>query len=192
MIKLISVLALVACLLTSCSDNYQPKPRGYFRIDTPEKMYKTYQADCPLSFEIPKYSRVEIIPGHQTDTCWLNIAYPRFDAKLHCTYLGVNNNLETYLNESYAFAFKHESKANAIKRTPFNYPPHRVSGLVYDLEGSVATSLQFYATDSANHFFRGSLYFNVHPNPDSLAPVLAFLREDVEHLIATINWIDGE
>jgi gliding motility-associated lipoprotein GldD len=188
--KRISFLLLFSLLITGCADNYQPKPRGYYRIDTPEKSYKSYTADCPVSFEIPKYSRVEIIAGHQTDTCWLNISYPRFKAKLHCTYLAIDNNLDTYLNESYAFAFKHESKANAIKRTPFHYPESRTSGLMYDLEGSVATAIQFYATDSTEHFFRGSLYFNVHPNPDSLAPVLAFLREDIEQLIRTLTWVD--
>ena len=34
---------VLACIIVSCddSDNYLPKPRGYFRIDLPEKSYVT-------------------------------------------------------------------------------------------------------------------------------------------------------
>ena len=35
-----------------------------------------------------------------------------------------------------------------------------VYGILYDYEGVTATALQFYLTDSLNHFFRGALYFD--------------------------------
>jgi hypothetical protein len=52
----------------------------------------------------------------------------------------------------------------------------------------VASSVQFYATDSLRHFLRGSLYFFTTPNVDSLAPSIAFLTRDIEYLMQTIEW----
>ncbi|RLE01402.1 MAG: gliding motility lipoprotein GldD, partial [Bacteroidetes bacterium] len=31
-------------------------------------------------------------------------------------------------------------------------------------------------------------YFDVEPNNDSLAPVINFLKKDIEHLLATFHW----
>ena len=67
-------------------------------------------------------------------------------------------------------------------------PEREVYGILYDVEGEVASQLQFFLTDSTDYFFRGALYFNCRPNPDSLAPVLNFIHSDVEKLIETITW----
>jgi hypothetical protein len=45
-------------------------------------------------------------------------------------------------------------------------------------------------TDSTKHYLRGSLYFDAEPNPDSLAPVVEFFRNDIIHLIETLKWKD--
>ncbi|MCB0759928.1 MAG: gliding motility lipoprotein GldD [Flavobacteriales bacterium] len=184
----IFTFGLVLMLISCGEDQFQPKPRGYFRIDMPEKTYSLFSSDCPFELELPNYARVEMRPSDQTDTCWFNVAFPRFNARFHCTYLPVDTNFHVLLNEAYAFAFKHELKASAIRREPFAIPQDHVYGLIYDLEGEVATSLQFYATDSTEHFLRGSLYFNSRPNVDSLAPVLAFIRQDLQHMIQTLHW----
>ena len=68
-------------------------------------------------------------------------------------------------------------------------PERDVYGLMYFLEGEgVASPLQFYVTDSTRHFLRGSLYFNIYPNNDSLQPVIDFITDDVRHLITTLEW----
>lgn len=175
-------------LISSCEQDYVPKPRGYFRIDFPEKSYVDYEGKCPFSFELPAYTKVELIRSESYDSCWFNVSFPRHNAKVHFTYLPVHNNLELYLEDAYVFAFKHEVKANAISRTQYHNPDSRVSGLLYDIKGNVASNLQFYATDSTNHFLRGSLYFEVKPNQDSLAPVIDFIKADVVHLLETLEW----
>lgn len=185
--KVISLLALII-LISSCEQDFVPKPRGYFRIDFPEKSYVDYQGKCPFSFELPAYAKVELIRSESYDSCWFNVLFPRHNAKVHFTYLPVHNNLEFYLEDAYAFAFKHEVKANAISRTQYHNPDSRVSGLLYDIKGNVASNLQFYATDSTDHFLRGALYFEVKPNQDSLAPVIDFIKEDVVHLLETLEW----
>ena len=80
-------------------------------------------------------------------------------------------------------------KANAITQREFADPSHRIFGLVYDIRGAnAASSYQFYVTDSIANFVRGALYFNMVPNNDSLAPVIDFLKKDIEHLINTFRW----
>ena len=84
---------------------------------------------------------------------------------------------------------KHMSRAMGIRDSVIINPEKEVYGLIYFLEGEdVASPLQFYLTDSTDHFMRGSLYFNVRTNNDSLAPVIDFIIDDVRHLIETIEW----
>ena len=63
-------------------------------------------------------------------------------------------------------------------------------GVMYDISGDAASSVQFYLTDSVRHFIRGALYFTLQPNSDSLSPVIEFFREDILHLIETLEWQD--
>jgi gliding motility-associated lipoprotein GldD len=64
----------------------------------------------------------------------------------------------------------------------------KVYGLVFDIAGNTASSLQFYLTDSTKHFMRGALYFNTKPNIDSLQIVVDFIKKDVLHLINSTKW----
>jgi gliding motility-associated lipoprotein GldD len=63
-----------------------------------------------------------------------------------------------------------------------------VYGILYDIKGDAASNTQFFLTDSTHNFIRGALYFEVHPNKDSLAPVLEFINKDLVHLIETFEW----
>ena len=63
---------------------------------------------------------------------------------------------------------------------------------VYDIAGNTASSMQFYVTDSTHHFLRGSLYFNVAPNIDSMKIVVDFLKTDVLHMIQTFKWKNAQ
>lgn len=182
---------LVLLLSAGCKNDYTPKPRGYYRISLPEKSYIHYQTPCDLSFDVPNYSKLEMIRAAQNgDSCWFNLAFPRWNAKLHCTYTKVHNNFDNLIRDSYGFAAKHEMKASALKRTQINYPDKKVYGILYDIEGDAASQIQFFMSDSTSHFFRGSLYFYNPPNPDSIAPVLQFLREDILQITQTLEWKD--
>ena len=60
--------------------------------------------------------------------------------------------------------------------------------MLYAIEGNAASAAQFFVTDSVRHFVRGSLYFNNVPNADSVAPVNAFIINDIRHLMETLEW----
>jgi gliding motility-associated lipoprotein GldD len=173
--------------LISCQDDYTPKPRGFFRIDLPEKSYQEYKGDCPFTFEHPVYSAIEKDDGRNAQPCWLDIKFPRFNATLHLSYRPVNKDLNRLVEDSRSLVYKHTVKAEAINEAPVELP-QGVAGILYGIEGNTASSLQFHLTDSTRHFLRGSLYFYNVPQADSVAPVQAFLEQDIRHMIQTFRW----
>lgn len=188
--KFLVLSSLLIALFSSCdSKQYQPKPRGYFRIDFPEKEYVRLDSMNYYSFEYPTYSTITPDYLSPQEKEWINIEYPAHKGTVHISYKAVNDNLDAYLEDSYYMMTKHLSRAMGIRDSVVANPDRNVYGLVYFLEGEgVASPMQFYLTDSVNHFMRGSLYFNVRTNNDSLAPVIDFILDDVRHMIETIEW----
>ncbi len=94
------------------------------------------------------------------------------------------------MEQTYTMNVKnHITKADAINEQVISNRENKVYGILYDLKGNTASAVQFYVTDSIKHYLRGSLYFATEPNPDSLAPVIDFFREDIIHLIETLKWV---
>jgi gliding motility-associated lipoprotein GldD len=184
---LIAVI-IITLICSGCRERLQPRPRGYFRIDLPEKEYLLYDTTCPFVFEYPKYGVLAESDEPKAEPCWFNIDFKKYRAKIHISYKTVSGNLPSLLEDTYALAYNHTIKADAIRETPFVNEEENVYGLLYDIRGNTATAVQFYLTDSAKHFIRGSLYFFASPNEDSLSPVISFFRDDIIHLIETTRW----
>lgn len=181
--------ALIA--LMACGNDYFPKPRAYFRIDLPQKNYLHLDSIYPFTFEYPSYSTITQDKNSPHEKNWINIEFSEFKGSLHLSYKKVDGNLVKYMEDSRTMAFKHIPKASAIDNRLIINEKSRVFGLIYEISGSGAASpYQFFVTDSLNHFLRGALYFNMVPNNDSLAPVIDFLKKDIEHLIQTFEWKD--
>jgi gliding motility-associated lipoprotein GldD len=187
-ICLIVLFALIAGTTSSCRKHYTPKPRGYSRIDVPAHAYVQYKSSCPFTFEYPVYAVIRRDSSKNAEPCWMNIEYPSFKAKIYLSYKTVNNNLVSLLEDSRTFVYNHVAMADAIDEKIISYPDHKVFGILYDLKGNAASSFQFFATDSLHHFIRASLYFNNRPNYDSLTPIIAFIRQDMVHLVQTLEW----
>jgi len=93
------------------------------------------------------------------------------------------------MEDSRKLAYQHSVKAEAINEKLVKRDTAKVFGLLYDIEGlNTASSVQFFLTDSTNHFLRGALYFNLVPRNDSLSPVIKFIKKDITHLIETFKW----
>ena len=188
-IKGFIVIILMLGMLYSCESPYSPKPRGYFRIDFPEKAYTHSDTLFPYSFEYPVYSVISESEHARDEKFWIDIDFEQFNATVHISYKKIDDNLFTYLEDAYTLATKHIPKADAIYDSVIIDRSRNIFGLIYQIEGSeVASPYQFLLTDSTSHFVRGALYFNVIPNNDSLQPVIDFLKEDIDHLINTFNW----
>ena len=182
-------LALLIIFAGCDRKHQQPKPRGYFRIDLPDKQYVKLDSMRYYSFDYPVYSLITPDYHSMEEKDWVNVEFPAYKGTLHISYKPVNDNLNKYLEDSYLMVTKHISKAAGIRDSLIIDTARNVYGLVYFLEGEgVATPLQFYVTDSTEHFLRGSLYFNMKPNNDSLAPVIEFVTNDVKYLINSLEW----
>ncbi len=187
--KLLAVFLILA--MVACESDYYPKPRGYIRIDLPEKSYQTFDTAYPYSFDYPVYANVKPNALNNADPFWLDINFPQFEGKLHISYKTIDNNLAEYIEDSRTLVMKHIPKSSGIVNTMYENPERKVYGLTYSISGvNAASSYQFYLTDSTHHFVRGALYFNVVPNNDSLAPVIEFLKEDINYLIESFEWKD--
>ncbi|MCX6283712.1 MAG: gliding motility lipoprotein GldD [Bacteroidetes bacterium] len=187
--KHFAIIFLLASALCGCNSDFTPKPRGYFRIDLPQKAYQKFDTTFPFTFEYPVYAKIVKDSSRMGELYWFNIVYTPFNAQLHFSYKVITNNLKQYLDDSRTLVNKHIPKANAIQQREYLDPANKVYGLVFDIKGSdAASTYQFYLTDSVAKFVRGALYFNLVPNNDSLQPVIGFLKEDIEHMIATFRW----
>ena len=183
----ISILALL--LLASCTD-YAPKPKAFSRIIYPERDYKTIETPCPYTFEIPRYSSLNLYQENP-DACWYNLEYTPFDATLHLSYIPINGmaDLDSLAEDAYRMVFKpHMSRAEEIIEREISDTTSGLFGMIYDLEGKTATPFNFYITDGKQHFFRGSFYFNNKTERDSILPVYDFLNKDIMHSIRTFKF----
>jgi gliding motility-associated lipoprotein GldD len=190
-VSILLAAVAIACIAISCNngDNYLPKPRGYFRIDLPEKAYSRVDTIERYSFECPQYAQVTPDPYSPDEKNWVNIEMPQFKGSIHLTYKPVEGNLSEYLEDVHTMVVKHLQKANGVRDSLIVDEEHDVYGLFIEMDGKgVATPMQFYLTDSTKNFVRGALYFNFKPDNDSMQPVINFIREDIDHLISTFEW----
>ncbi len=190
-IYLLLAVSISTFTFSSCDSEYTPKPRGYFRIALPERSYKVLDSVYPYTFEYPAYARITNDPHSPEERNWINIEMPGFRGRVHISYKQLPDKLSlaTYTEDARTLALKHMAKSSGINQIAIADPSRNMYGLVYEINGlSAASPYQFYLTDSIQHFLRGSLYFDVIPNNDSLAPVIDFVKSDIQHLFETINW----
>lgn len=196
---LLSVLCYlfpVPCLLSSCTRPATPKEYGYFRISLPPHEYINSQSEPTMREAQQQFAKQTI--NYQLSTAadvlpldspgWFNIHYPTLNATIHCSYMPVQHNLKQLIDDSEEFVYSHTVKASAIPEQAYDDPINHVYGVYYELEGNTATPVQFWVTDSTQHFFRASVYIDCIPNQDSLAPVINYLKTDCRTLIESIRW----
>jgi gliding motility-associated lipoprotein GldD len=192
--NVVLIVSLIALIAVACNSEYVPKPRGYFKIDFPQKQYRTFaQPGYPYTFEYPVYGQITkdslFFDQKAENPYWINIDFPQFNGRIHISYKEVGkNNFDSLVNDAFTMSYKqHTYKASAIEPQPFT-TPRGIEGVYFTLKGNTATANQFFATDTVRHFLRGALYFSATPNEDSLRPVNNFLKADLQHLINTLEW----
>ena len=185
------IFNLLLLSFVACSNNYTPRPYGYYRITTPDTAYVDFNPSFPYTFALSRNAVVQ----PRTDVSepyWINIYYPALDATIYCSYKPVQNNLRELTNDALEFVYRNASFATAIPEQDYAHPEASVYGVLFDLEGNTASSCQFFVTDSTHHFFRASVYCNCPPNADSLAPVYNYLRTDIIKMVETFEWTNGK
>ena len=182
------LLITLSIVISGCNKNRIaiPKPKSYFRIDMPEHDYKELNKNYPYNFEYSSHANVQLKDPNKPN--WLNINYDKNKATIYLTYKPIEDNLVNHTERTRELVYKHTIKADAINEAFYNNDSTNTYGALYFLKGNVASNIQFYITDSVNHFIRGSLYFNTRPNKDSLAPVIDYIKEDIIHIMETTTW----
>lgn len=202
MIKYTSIFFLIIISLSfiQCEEPiYTPKPRAYPKVEYPKKGYQAFNEKyCKMTFAYPTYAKIEqdnyFFEKEAPNDCWFNVTFPDFDGVLHCSYVTIDkgeNNIETLQKDAFKMTDWHKKKASFIEDGFFENK-HRTIGMTFDVEGPVASPVQFYLTDSLQqkHFIRGALYFNSRAEPDSLAPIIAFIKEDIQVLLESFEWTE--
>lgn len=191
-------LGVLCCLLSmiGCGNSSESKPSAHIPIDIPDYNYKEYLFS---EFKL-QYSDLATIHVSETSrkdsVIWFDISYPSYNAVLHCTYLPLKkNNLDKTLEDNHRLVYSHVSMASGINQVQYTNKENKVSGIVYEILGDVATPLQFYVMDSTSNFIRGSLYYESVTNSpigkidiDSVAPITNMIKKDISYLIETLHW----
>lgn len=209
------MLLLPLLLLVSCGGNdYTPKPKGYMRIDLPEHSYWLVDtlplADTlywggdtliAISKDKPFHTFPIIFEANQSaevsekdapaGVTWIDIMYPKWNGVIFLTYKHLRKpaDLAAEVDTSYQLLSKHFAFSSGVDERQFVNEKEHVYATTYRVSGqNVASTFQFWATDSVSRFLRGSLYIDCVPNNDSLAPVLEYMQQDLVHLVETLKW----
>ncbi len=191
-----SLACALFIILISCDSNAPlPKPVAYYEMDFPvrDSLLSFQMNECHFTFKYPNYIEVEqdtlFFNEKPDDPCWLNLKYPTLNGIVHMSYKSLNKNDLYSLTEDYhRMKNKHVVKANYIDESEIKNEDKHLYGLISDVGGDVASSYQFYITDSTENFVRGSLYFRTEPNADSLKPAVLFVRNDVIDILNSWEW----
>ncbi len=177
------ILVAIISLFSTCNTNVLPKPKSFLSLKYPAASYHKISNNCPYQFEISNQAKLI-----EKNKCWAIIEYPKLKATMYITYRKANNNLDDILNEVEKFTFKHAKKADGITDIAYVNYKKKVFAKLYNVEGNVASNIQFRATDSIKNVLAGALYFYVEPNYDSILPAIKYIEKDITHLIETLSW----
>ena len=135
--KYLLLVPVLIGIFSACDDDedkiYSPKPRGYFRIDFPEKNYRIFDSICPYTFEMPVYSRIVQDKHKGAEPCWLNLEFPQFKATIHLSYKAITSDttLNRFLEDSRDFAVRHQIKATGLEESVVIRDSAKVYGLMW-------------------------------------------------------------
>lgn len=189
------LLFLVGSCLLACQEELpSPKPRSFPKVSFPERAYQSFDTSyCAFTFEYPTYATVEqdtaFFDEAPADPCWFDVYFPDYNGRIHFSYYPVrgDESWEDLRNDAFEMADVHQKRANYIEELPIS-KEGGVGGLAFAINGPAASPFQFFLTDSSKHFLRAALYFNTQARPDSLEPIVEFVKEDIDHLIETFAW----
>ncbi|MBR9913252.1 MAG: gliding motility lipoprotein GldD [Algicola sp.] len=190
-IKQVFLIPLIAITFNSCGNDPLPKPKAMLRLEYPEPQYNRVDVKLPFTFEknelADKISNIKL--DGINNAYGVNINYSEMKGTIYLTYKEVNaTNLDTLLRDAQNLTQKHTIKADAIESVLYENPKQNVYGMFYEVGGNAASQSQFYVTDSTSHFLSGSLYFYAKPNYDSIYPAAVYLKNDIKHLMESIEW----
>lgn len=143
------VYGLSSIVFTSCNSPYTPKPKGYYKIDFPQRSYQLFdQPGYPYTFEYPVYANVvkdSTFFGEAVENpWWININFPQFNGRIYVSYKEIGKNkFENLINDAFTLSNKHSTKAYSIDDSSIA-TNNNIHGRFFKIGGDVATANQFF------------------------------------------------
>ncbi len=190
-------IILISAFSMGCTNapDQRPLPRMYPKIVFPEKRNIKFDEDlCNMTFIYPDYlkyvrdtSFFESAPLHP---CWFDLDSKELNTTIHFSYYPITNraSFDKLVNDVFKMVGEHNIRASFRAEEPIKNEKKDAFGLEFEIEGEVASPLQFFLTDSTRNFVRASLYFNAKVNPDSTQVIYDFVREDIDQIIKSWQW----
>ena len=180
------IILILFALITSCTGKpMKPKPKSMLNLKYPNTNYIIKKSKCPYSFKINSYSNFV-----SSGICNDQIIYPNLKGTIYLTYRKVNNNFDSLMSDAYNMPLKHARKAVRIPEKAYSNNINKTYGSIFQIVGNAASQVQFFLTDSLNHFIFGALYFYKKPNYDSIMPAVNYIQEDISKLMESLKWDD--
>ena len=182
--KKFSTQIILIALIFSCVEKpIKPKPKSMLNLKYPPPSYIERKSKCQYSIMINRSSNF-ISSGR----CGDRIIYPNLKGTIYLTYRRINNNFDSLLSDAYSMPLKHMRKAVGIPEKVFVNRRNKTYGSLFKIVGDAASQVQFFLTDSLNHFIFGALYFYKRPNYDSIMPAVNYIGNDISKLMESLKW----
>jgi gliding motility-associated lipoprotein GldD len=187
LVLLLFFTLLGLAFVAGCSElETYPRKYGFHRLELPEHSYQRFdKPGCPFTFEYPIYAEVK---PKDVDSCQYDLYFKQFGARFYITtrfFQAEKTDLGRAYEDYRQLVYKHTQKGKIFER---RVQTSQGFGTVFELYGEVPTPVEVFFTDSLAHAFESSLYFNTALKNDSLAPVIRHLKQDMLHLVETLQW----
>lgn len=181
-------LSLALALLLTAACHSEQKEQAT-RFEPP--VYEATPDSLPFRFERPKEARIALAQGPEgDDAVFFDLTFPQERAALHCTFRHIApSDLPVVSEESRKLVYFHTTRADKIEEKLYANPASRTYGLLYKLEGPVATPRQLALTDSSTYFLHASLYFDSGAYAPQKADTLQQLDLYLRHLMETFSLV---
>lgn len=182
------IFSLILLILTACGgeEDTTPRPWGFARIEIPQKVdySKFSNTTCPFTFEYPAMGE---ITRNQADSCWVDIAFPKYGCKWHISNKDITSTKDkmAHYEDFRKLVYKHSKKASNITELPFKNA--QGEGVKFEIYGNVGSPIEVFFSNP-KHTMTLDLYFNTAMRNDSLAPVIDFMKKEIEHTMTSLAW----
>jgi gliding motility-associated lipoprotein GldD len=161
---------------------YIPKPKAMLKMDLPDNNFSIF-SDDKIHFNVSNSAIV-----NQSDISY-SILYHDYESKIYFSVKNLDNlDLEIYNFENSISV--HEKQGAYIDANIIEDSTENIYGVLCYLEGSnIATSSQFFITDSIQYFVRGGLEFSTSINPE-IEVQNDIMKQEVFKFIQSFKWSD--
>ena len=168
----------------SFDEYYIPKPKALIKIELPDSKTSSFE-DKKISFRYSDSSYVTVKNNSY------KIIYPNYFSDI---YFKVKSSTDIDL-ELYNFENSisvHEKQGANINANIISDEGHNIFGVLCFLDGvNIATSSQFFLTDSADNFITGGLNFNRSISSEIEVQNI-LMKQEILKFIESLHWIDED